>query len=283
MSTRLFDVGRQKFAEDANWTTDTIKALMINVSTAATMVKAITGATNATPIVITATSHGFANGDIVVIYNVGGNTAANGTWVVAGQTTNTFQLTTVKDALNSTGNAAYTSGGTAVNLTSAANLGQLNSGAVGAAVALSSLTDTNGVLNAANPTFNSVSGTVGALLIYKDTGSAGTSPPLIWVDGQMQVICAATAASSATSIAVERLAGGIPNSTALVFSNGITATLTATANAGDRTLTVSALSGGIAVGHTADVQTTNSGLPFTASGGSYTFQWDTGPNKIAKL
>lgn len=283
MSTRLFDIGRQKFAEDANWTTDTIKAQLINVQTAATMVKAITGATNASPIVITATSHGFANGDIVVIYNVGGNTAANGTWKVAGQTTNTFQLTTVKDSLNSTGNSAYTSGGTAVNLTSAANLGQLNSGAVASAQTLTSTTDTNGVLNAANPTFTSVSGTVGAVLIYKDTGSAGTSPPLVWVDGLMQVIVSADAASSATTIWVEALAGAIPNGTAVIFSNGITATLTTGAAAGDRKLIVSAISGAIAAGHTADVQTTNSGLPFTASGGSYTIQWDTGANKIVKI
>jgi hypothetical protein len=93
----------------------------------------------------------------------------------------------------------------------------------------------------------------------------------------------AAAATSATTIAVEKLAGPIPNSTAIVFSNGVTATLSAAANAFDRTLTVTALSAGIAAGHTADVQTTNSGLPFTGSGGSYTFQFDSGVNKIIKI
>jgi hypothetical protein len=67
--------------------------------------QAITGATNATPIVITANAHGLANGDEVYISGVGGNTAANGTWIVANQTTNTFELT------GSVGNGAYTSGG----------------------------------------------------------------------------------------------------------------------------------------------------------------------------
>jgi hypothetical protein len=61
----------------------------------------ITGATNATPIVITATAHGLANGDVVEIQGVGGNTAANGTWTIANVTTNTFSLT------SSVGNGTY--------------------------------------------------------------------------------------------------------------------------------------------------------------------------------
>lgn len=63
---------------------------------------AITGATNASPIVITANSHGLSNGDEVVVSGVQGNTAANGIWTVANKTANTFELS------GSTGNAAYT-------------------------------------------------------------------------------------------------------------------------------------------------------------------------------
>lgn len=74
-----------------------------------TATTAITGATNATPIVITANSHGLSNGDQVTVYGVAGNTAANGIWVVASATTNTFALT------GSTGNAAYVSGGFVTN------------------------------------------------------------------------------------------------------------------------------------------------------------------------
>lgn len=66
----------------------------------------ITGATNASPIVITSTSHGLTNGTRVTVTGVGGNTAANGTFLVANKTDNTFELA------GSTGNGAYTSGGT---------------------------------------------------------------------------------------------------------------------------------------------------------------------------
>src|SRR5574344_708818 len=66
----------------------------------------ITAASNATPIVITATAHGFNTGDKVYITGVGGNTAANGTWVVTRLTADTFSLN------GSVGNGAYTSGGT---------------------------------------------------------------------------------------------------------------------------------------------------------------------------
>lgn len=66
----------------------------------------ITGASNASPIVITSASHGLATGDIVTIVGVLGNTAANGTWTVTKIDANTFSLN------SSTGNGAYTSAGT---------------------------------------------------------------------------------------------------------------------------------------------------------------------------
>lgn len=65
----------------------------------------ITGATNASPIVITAASHGLETGDRVTITGVGGNTAANGTFIVTKISTTTFSLQ------GSTGNGTYTSGG----------------------------------------------------------------------------------------------------------------------------------------------------------------------------
>ena len=82
----------------------------------------ITGATNASPIVIaTSAPHGLATGMQVVIGGVGGNTAANNVppGLLNGQTTapNPSWVITVVDATHfslngSTGNAAYTSGGT---------------------------------------------------------------------------------------------------------------------------------------------------------------------------
>jgi hypothetical protein len=73
--------------------------------------KTVSGATNASPIVITtSTSHTFHDGDTVVIASVGGNTAANGTWTISVLTSTTFELD------GSTGSGAYTSGGTATDV-----------------------------------------------------------------------------------------------------------------------------------------------------------------------
>lgn len=76
--------------------------------------KTITGITKANPGVVTANAHGFNNGDLVRIFDVGGMTElSQRTFVVANKTTNTFQLTTVHgDNVNTTGYTTYTSGGT---------------------------------------------------------------------------------------------------------------------------------------------------------------------------
>lgn len=66
----------------------------------------VTGATNASPIVITAASHGLTTGQKVTIASVLGNLAANGTFSITNVSANTFSLD------GSTGNGAYTSGGT---------------------------------------------------------------------------------------------------------------------------------------------------------------------------
>jgi len=66
----------------------------------------ITGATNATPIVITSVAHGRSTGDKIYNENVGGNTNANGVFSITKLTDDTYSLD------NSVGNAAYTSGGT---------------------------------------------------------------------------------------------------------------------------------------------------------------------------
>lgn len=75
--------------------------------------KTITGATNASPIVVTSTAHGFTNGMIVTVASVGGNTNANGNWRVMNAASNTFELYYTDGVTPSSGNSAYTSGGTA--------------------------------------------------------------------------------------------------------------------------------------------------------------------------
>ena len=80
---------------------------------------AITGATNATPIVVTCDTHGLADGDPVTIASVGGNTAANVSCFakVTGYSTVTFALYSDKAlATPIAGNGNYTSGGTVARL-----------------------------------------------------------------------------------------------------------------------------------------------------------------------
>lgn len=75
------------------------------------LAQTITNASNAEPIVIaTSDSHGYANGDTVVIEGVSGNTAANGRWQIANITADTFEL------VSSVGNGSYVSGGTATRI-----------------------------------------------------------------------------------------------------------------------------------------------------------------------
>ena len=75
--------------------------------------KVISGITKANPAVVTATSHGYSNGDEVVITAVAGMTEVNGKrFLVADKTTNTFELQD-KDGtdINSSGFTTYSSGG----------------------------------------------------------------------------------------------------------------------------------------------------------------------------
>jgi len=76
---------------------------------------AVTGASNATPIVLTlAFTTGYAVGDIVTVAGVGGNTNANGIWVISALDATHLTLA------GSAGNGAWTSGGT---VTQGAHLG----------------------------------------------------------------------------------------------------------------------------------------------------------------
>lgn len=77
------------------------QAPTVNAGTAA-----ITAASNASPIVVTATNT-FSNDDVVTITGVTGNTAANGTWRITGVSGTAFTLD------GSVGNGAYVSGGSA--------------------------------------------------------------------------------------------------------------------------------------------------------------------------
>jgi len=287
MANSLFELARQKFlGATLDWDGQTFSAVLLDLNTADVGNKAITGATNASPIVITATAHGFTNGDIVFIDAVGGNLAANGLWKIANQATNTFELTR-PDGVNTTGSAAYTSGGYAINLgpsTSGDFFDDFNASLVGSKVNLTSPTIVQGVADAADVTFTSVSGaSVEAIGIIRDTGTDSTSEMVALITGKHIVTCNTQANSSATSIPVEPLVAAIPNTTTLTFSNGATATLSALASAGDRALTVTALAANVTAASRALAPATGSGLPVTPNGGNINITWDNGANRIFKL
>lgn len=72
----------------------------------------VTAASNTNPIVVTATSSAYSNGQRVALANIGGNTAANGTFYAGSVSGATFSL--YSDAgltVGVAGNGAYTSGG----------------------------------------------------------------------------------------------------------------------------------------------------------------------------
>jgi hypothetical protein len=75
------------------------------------LVRTITNATNATPIVCTTSApHGFSTDDTVINSGIGGNTAANGEFQITVVSPTTFQLN------GSVGSGAYTAGGQSVNV-----------------------------------------------------------------------------------------------------------------------------------------------------------------------
>ena len=75
----------------------------------------ISGATQANPVVITATGHSYDNGDEISITGVAGMTELNNKrYLVANKTTNTFEITDIDgNNIDGTGFTAYTSGGVA--------------------------------------------------------------------------------------------------------------------------------------------------------------------------
>lgn len=87
----------------------------------------VSGASNATPIVITTSAaHGLTTGNQVSISGVGGNTAANGDWVVTVLTSTTFSLD------GSVSNGAYTTGGTVTKLGRMGNFSTISGSAASA-------------------------------------------------------------------------------------------------------------------------------------------------------
>lgn len=288
MSARLFPRAKERFAnKEIDWDTDAIRAMMLDLSVAGTQVKAITGATVATPSVITATAHGGANGDLVLIRGVGGTTTVNQLAFLSGVATNTFSLKTLDGNLDVVGVGAYTSGGTMLNLTQAITLNLISSGRVadgsGTDITLAGKTQTLGTLDANDVACTNVTGTVHALVLYAFVTNDAASLPIFLIDGKIKVRVAADAASSATTLWCDPLPGALPSGATIPLSNGVTATLSGSAAAGAVSLAVSALSGAVAANHQGEAGTTGNGYGTTYSASAVTHQFDNGANKICTL
>lgn len=263
------------------WTTDAQKAALFDPTQAATWTKQVSNVTNANPAVYTTTTaHGFVMGDVVLVGGVLGNLSANQLGRVSVATSNTFQLVTLDGAgSNVAGSGAYATGGWAVNLSQPTFVSDVvqGNGRAGADVALTGEATSGGVATATSWTWVTVSpGYAGqqawAFLVYDGAGGTdATNRLLLLNDGKIRVVCNTTAVTSATSVLVEPLRGGIPINTLLAFSNGQLATLSVAAMIGDRLLTVSALSGSVPLGATAEAVVTAAGLPLTPNGGNVNF------------
>ena len=157
-------------------TTDTIKAVLIDLDDYAMIVSA---ATNASPIQITTGTHGLTTGNRVTITGVVGNTAANALWTVTVVDSTNFTLD------GSTGNGAYTSGGHAVDLTNDEFLSDIAAGARVATATLSTVTVAapGGTVDADDTTFTTVTGDQSeAVVLYHDTGVEATSTLIACLD-----------------------------------------------------------------------------------------------------
>jgi len=289
MANRLFEKGREGFLDGTlDWDTQTFSAALLDLSTAATSdagIKQISSSTNATPIVITTSSaHGFTNGDLVYVDGHTTNTCANGVWAITAASGSVFSLTHPVSGANVVGNGVGGATGYCVNLGASAsgdNWDDFDVALVGAKVNLAGATKTNGVADANDTTFTSVSGnSVEAVVIFQDSGTPSSSRMVAIITGKHLVTCNTTL-SAGTALLVEPITAAIPNGTVLAFSGGQSATLTALANAGDRVLTVSSTT--VNIGTTALAPATGSGLPVTPNGGNIIVAWDNGTNKIFKL
>ncbi len=158
-----------------------MKGTAIDLTSAGTVLKAcildlddlgtaITGATNATPIVIEATGHGLTTGNIVLVSKVGGNTNANGVRKVTVVDADHVSLQDLS-AANIAGNGAYTSGGRIWKLSGVDFLDDIASGArIGTPVEITNKTvSDDGVLDGDNVTLSSVTGDqCEAILVFID-------------------------------------------------------------------------------------------------------------------
>ncbi len=186
-------------------TADTF-SIPVNSTTFTTYTTGGTAFKAGAPVTVTATAHGYANGDIVILNAIGGTTQLNGkSFVVANKTTDTFELSGVDGYAY----GAYTSGGTAckagapitvtVTAHGYANGDQVKLAALGGCTALNGHTFV--IANVATDTFTLV-GVSGAVMAAYTTGGTaykiGTNPT---------ITCTAHGFSDGDSVVIRAVGG----------------------------------------------------------------------------
>jgi hypothetical protein len=118
--------------------------------------------------------------------------------------------------------------------------------------------------------------TVKSIIVYRQIGGDDTTPAnddlLLYDDGKIDVVLAATVSGGATSVWVQPIEANIPSGTAIDFGGGATATLSSAASRGARTLAISAIAAGATAGATASNVATDSILPAVLQNGPFTIQ-----------
>jgi hypothetical protein len=281
MAARMFDKGRDGFNTKAlSWTGDTQKAILVDcTASTGNSLKLVTNATNASPVVYTVTANGFSNNDLVVVGGILGNLSANQTGLVTSQATNTIDMTTL-EGQTIAGSGAYVSGGYAINLTLAQFVVDILGTRVGTDPTISGTSSSKGVANATSPiTWTTVpAGNPAQVVIFYDAagGSDAANKLLALQDGKIRVITVGDSPSTSTSIKVQPLRAQIwdgvtGTAPVLWFSNGFSATLSASAAQGADSISVTSTGHDIPDLQTADVNDFGGGLPVTPSGGNISF------------
>lgn len=175
----IFEKGRESFAGgEINWSSNKIKAIIVDMNDAGPAAGAwvVSGCTFSgnTVTITTSVAHGLVVGDRVAVKNVGGMTNVDGNYDVATvPTTTTFTYTA------STPSGTYTSGGFIANLSKTflsefvAAAGRVSSSAV-----FANKTRTNGVLDADDATFTSVTGDPSEVIIIVRAANADADADL---------------------------------------------------------------------------------------------------------
>lgn len=165
-------------------------------------------------------------------------------------------------------------------------LSDISPSAIISSALLDGKTNVNGIADANDTTFLKVEGAVcRAIVFYLQPENLNTETSILiaFNDGKSQVVAAMEAVISDTTVYVDKLKAGIASGAEVEFTNGTIATLTSPAAVGDRSLSVTALTGGILPEEVAEVDDIDSYFPITPDGNDIVFTWGEGAERIFAL